>query len=38
LTYVINDATSFTIMKRAGIRNAYTFDHYFAVAGFKLVT
>jgi predicted nucleic acid-binding protein len=32
------DATSFAIMKRAGIRLACTFDHHFAVAGFKLVT
>lgn len=32
------DATSFAIMKRARIRLAYTFDHHFAVAGFRLVT
>src|SRR4051794_5801944 len=31
------DATSFAIMKRARIRMAYTFDHHFAVVGFKLV-
>jgi predicted nucleic acid-binding protein len=31
------DATSFAIMKRAGIRLAYTFDHHFAVVGFRLV-
>jgi predicted nucleic acid-binding protein len=31
------DATSFVIMKRAGIRVAYTFDHHFAVVGFRLV-
>jgi predicted nucleic acid-binding protein len=31
------DATSFVIMKRARIRLAYTFDHHFAVAGFRLV-
>lgn len=31
------DATSFAIMKRARIRLAYTFDHHFAVVGFKLV-
>ena len=31
------DATSFAIMKRAQIRIAYTFDHHFAVVGFKLV-
>jgi len=31
------DATSFSIMRRARIRLAYTFDHHFAVAGFKLV-
>jgi predicted nucleic acid-binding protein len=31
------DATSFSIMKRAGIRLAYTFDHHFAVVGFRLV-
>jgi predicted nucleic acid-binding protein len=32
------DATSFAIMKRVGIRLAYTFDHHFAVVGFRLVT
>ena len=31
------DATSFAIMKRARIRLAFTFDHHFAVAGFRLV-
>jgi uncharacterized protein len=31
------DATSFVIMKRAQIRVAYTFDHHFAVVGFRLV-
>lgn len=31
------DATSFVIMKRARIRLAYTFDHHFAVIGFRLV-
>src|SRR5256714_10600204 len=31
------DATSFTIMKRARIRLAFTFDHHFAVAGFRIV-
>jgi uncharacterized protein len=31
------DATSFAIMKRAGIHLAYTFDHHFAVVGFRLV-
>lgn len=31
------DATSFAIMKRARIRVAYTFDHHFAVVGFRLV-
>src|SRR5215471_13979351 len=31
------DATSFAIMKRARIRLAYTFDHHFAVAGFRMV-
>ena len=31
------DATSFAIMKRARIRLAYTFDHHFAMAGFRLV-
>jgi predicted nucleic acid-binding protein len=30
------DATSFVIMKRARIRLAYTFDHHFAVAGFRM--
>jgi predicted nucleic acid-binding protein len=32
------DATSFAIMNRAQIRLAYTFDHHFAVVGFRLVT
>ena len=32
------DATSFAIMKRARIRLAYTFDHHFAVLGFRMVT
>jgi predicted nucleic acid-binding protein len=32
------DATSFVIMKRARIRLAFTFDHHFSVAGFRLVT
>ena len=32
------DATSFAIMKRWRIRLAYTFDHHFAVVGFRLVT
>jgi predicted nucleic acid-binding protein len=31
------DATSFAIMKRARMRLAYTFDHHFAVVGFRLV-
>lgn len=31
------DATSFVIMKRARIGLAYTFDHHFAIAGFRLV-
>jgi len=31
------DATSFVIMKRAHLRVAYTFDHHFAAAGFRLV-
>ncbi|HJT33157.1 MAG TPA: PIN domain-containing protein [Pirellulales bacterium] len=31
------DATSFTIMKRARLRLAYTFDHHFAVVGFRMV-
>jgi uncharacterized protein len=32
------DATSFAIMQRTRIRIAYTFDHHFAAAGFRLVT
>ena len=32
------DATSFAIMKRARIRLAYTFDHHFAVVGFRTVS
>lgn len=31
------DATSFAIMKRAHIPLAYSFDHHFAVAGFRMV-
>jgi uncharacterized protein len=31
------DATSFAIMKRTRIRVAYSFDHHFAVVGFRLV-
>jgi len=31
------DATSFAIMRRARIRLAFTFDHHFAVVGFRLV-
>jgi predicted nucleic acid-binding protein len=31
------DATSFAIMSRVRIRTAYTFDHHFAAAGFRLV-
>ena len=31
------DATSFVIMKRVGIRVALTFDHHFAVVGFRSV-
>jgi len=31
------DATSFAIMKRSQIRVAFTFDHHFSVAGFRLV-
>jgi predicted nucleic acid-binding protein len=31
------DATSFAIMRRIGIRIAYTFDHHFAIVGFRAV-
>jgi predicted nucleic acid-binding protein len=31
------EATSFVIMKRANIRLAFSFDHHFAVVGFRLV-
>ena len=31
------DASSFAIMRRVRIRLAYTFDHHFAVVGFRLV-
>ena len=32
------DATSFVIMERIGIRLAFTFDHHFSVAGFRLAS
>jgi predicted nucleic acid-binding protein len=32
------DATSFAIMRRSRMRLAYTFDHHFAVVGFRLVS
>ena len=32
------DAISFVIMTRARIRVAYTFDHHFAMVGFRLVS
>ena len=31
------DATSFVLMKREGIRLAFTFDHHFATVGFRMV-
>ena len=31
------DATSFTIMKRARIRVAFTFEHHVSVVGFRMV-
>ena len=31
------DATSFAIMKRAGLRIAYTFDRHFSIVGFRTV-
>ena len=31
------DANSFAIMRRARIRVAYTFDHHFAMVGFRMV-
>lgn len=31
------DATSFVLMSREKIRTAFTFDHHFAMAGFRLV-
>jgi predicted nucleic acid-binding protein len=31
------DATSFVLMKRAGIGIAFTFDHHFSVVGFRTV-
>jgi len=31
------DATSFAAMMRARLRLAYTFDHHFAVVGFRMV-
>jgi len=35
LSYV--DATSFTVMRHARIREALAFDHHFAVLGFVLI-
>ena len=31
------DATSFVLMSHEGIRTAFTFDHHFAMAGFRLI-
>lgn len=31
------DATSFAIMKRTGIKLAFTFDHHFATVGFRML-
>ena len=31
------DATSFVLMRRRQIKNAFAFDHHFATAGFQLV-
>lgn len=31
------DATSFVLMSHEKIRTAFTFDHHFATAGFRLV-
>ena len=31
------DATSFVIMRRAGIQLAFAFDHHFAVIGYRIV-
>jgi predicted nucleic acid-binding protein len=31
------DATSFVLMSHEGIRSAFTFDHHFAMAGFRLI-
>ena len=31
------DATSFAIMKRTGIKVAFTFDHHFATVGFRML-
>ena len=31
------DATSFVIMRRHGIRRAFTFDHHFSMAGCEVV-
>jgi len=32
------DATSFVLMQRRRLRTAFTFDHHFAAAGFRLAT
>ncbi|MCY3689111.1 MAG: PIN domain-containing protein [Gammaproteobacteria bacterium] len=31
------DATSFVLMTRNGIKNAFAFDHHFASAGFRMI-